>query len=206
MKDMNRITLWLIAALAVIGIALAFLGCEGASPFQYVIQREALVMGAQGFGSGVSLGDGLYVSARHVVNEDSMSLISRFGIDRQFSVIDSSGEVYLLHSFSLRGEDSIEYADPAIGMQVFFCQPTWDGSIDLLYETGRISRIEDSVFYVDRPVLPGISGAGAYDSDGNLVGMFVQMQTFETPYFRQIIGGKCILSSRIRKIAEWRRR
>ena len=139
------------------------------------------VLVAEGHGSAVHIGSGYFVSAAHVIEgKDAIVLKDDRNREAPAQVLwaNSDYDVALLRS----NAPDVASAD----MECRTPQPneaiTLKGnplSMEYITTSGRIAGAErtssswQSVVPVNATILPGMSGGGAFDSDGDLVGINV---------------------------------
>lgn len=141
-----------------------------------------------GHGSGVYIGDGLILTASHVVNQDSSPwVIAPTGekvtgrvvyIDTRFDI--AMVEIVTTEAFEPFAKE-LACREPWVGEAVSvvgypkdFAELTTFGRVSGMYQPdSRLTSRWEKVFVVDANVLPGNSGGPVYDLDGKVLGIAV---------------------------------
>jgi hypothetical protein len=91
--------------------------------------------------------------------------------------------------------------DIGIGEQTAWIQPMFyaKGVVNIFFHIERISRIDSLRIFIDRPVFPGTSGSGLFDTNGNLIGIIDQ---FYFPYHDQVTYGSALKIGLLETILE----
>lgn len=136
-----------------------------------------------GLGSGVHIGNGLVITAAHVVSQNKSMKV--FGDDNR--VLDEAGEV--LWSNAKYDVALIRLHKPALKSAPLMCAPNFTSQavwaygnpmgVKAVYTRGEVVgparkwEIWASVVPVSGPIIYGQSGGGVLDADGGVVGIAV---------------------------------
>ena len=144
-----------------------FSSCTSVYSVRVAYDRYAIVQDSANIGSGVRCGNGMILTATHLVT-DSMSVTTP---EREFRAtsVRISDDVTLLYGDSR--VDTTEYGDVQLGQEVFWIQPRFEEGGGAFLTFGHVSFISDSSFFLDRPVMFGVSGSGVWTYNGALVGI-----------------------------------
>ncbi len=152
--------------------------------------------GKTGSGSGVDLGNGLIVTARHVVENTSITLVN-FKKSEPWSIVSDDYDIALVKVPELEGSEPIEeYTQPLhIGQAVAVVgNPSLVKNQTLF---GPITKIDEAkgVFEIRGGTVFGNSGGGVYSVDKKLIGVVSQLD-----YKRGI--NLCVMSKRFIPVAK----
>jgi len=152
-----------------------YAGCANISQYSFVYERYAVVIDGNGASSGVRVGKCRVITAEHCVRPDSLTLVST-PQSKYSAMATIQGEIAILFGDYLF-MDSVSVADAVLGEEVFWLQPRFEPNGGVFLTFGRVAAIEDSSFYVDRPIMFGASGSGVWNKNGKLVGILQAIVT-----------------------------
>lgn len=151
------------------------------------MEATVLLLSGNAKGSGTHIGDGLVLTARHVVGDEGTNVKVKFenGNKTEATVLWSSKkhDISLIEMKDFKDAPSMEIACriPERGEEVrMFGNP---GSLSFIETQGIIagashktqSSTWDEVVPVDGTMSPGMSGGGTFDEEGKLVGVNVSI-------------------------------
>jgi len=144
-----------------------------------MISRYVIVWTDDGFGSGVQIGNKYVITAQHVViNCSHWAIINDELIDSVVSVVDSVEDQALLKGTYCKSKSPIVVNQHVyLGEIIYWIQPlTFYDSLNvphlhLYHNTGYINRIYTNHFSINQAILPGASGSGVFNTDGELIGI-----------------------------------
>jgi len=139
------------------------------------------------FGSGIVIDTGYVIISKHVVGNSSIVLIvNELSVDTAY-IIGYLDDQVLARVKSIKSSLILIGDSIHVGQTVWWIQPIFDGkSLNLYMNSGRINGILANSFFVDKPILPGASGSGVFNSNGELVGI-IEASIY---YGNQILYGK----------------
>lgn len=143
-----------------------------------------IAMADGGHGSGVYIGDGIVITAAHVARHDGLSVVTHDEVSRTATVLwtDPEHDIAALRIVPDGITASrIDCSGPVVGERVTaFGSPA---DLDFLRTSGvvageaRTIDIWKSVVPVDMTVVQGMSGGPVMNSDSNVVGITVGLQS-----------------------------
>jgi S1-C subfamily serine protease len=198
----------ILLLLAVMPLAVMMISCP--SPLQTsLLFRHAIVMTPDGFGSGVYIGNGYFITARHVVLlgdsiSPSIGILSPVGETESVKVIWTEGDLALLSTNITHELPQIKLSAPDITEDVYLIQPFFqsDGRFSLFVVRGIVSRINRETFNIDHPVVLGVSGSGVYNKNGQLLGIVRAEIAFVMEEQRESFGEVLMFSGRAKQMIE----
>lgn len=165
-----------------------FLGCAATTNFQKNAERRfAGIVADDGIGSATWLGNGYFLTARHVLTSKNGEYV-RFkvyferSIDSLATIIIENGELVIFQTSIASKTSSPKFFTKKvkIGEELHWIQQFFGyGTMDYYFQYGRVARIEKDSIYVDKDVYSGGSGAGVYNSRGEFVGIVYGHQVYE---------------------------
>lgn len=156
-------------------------------PRRQLLPADVKVVLDRGHGSGVHIGAGLYLTAAHVVENQSKRLDLRFrdGSIRKAEIlwVSKDSDIALLKS----GGDGVSFSRLSCAMPQVGDEVTLAGNPVALEDIVAFGRIAGdaraighwkSVVVVSGPVIPGQSGGAMYNKDHDLIGISVGLALF----------------------------
>lgn len=188
-------------------IALILFGCASTIPRD----RHAFIVYDNGWGSAVAIGKGLFLAAEHTIKHGGV-VAYKGKQDSSFIVLVADGDVVLLRSHLGRGLPKLDFRNPVLGEPIYWSQTFVvydDGTargVQTLLLQSIVSLKEDDNFTLGQALWPGASGAGVYNSFGDLVGIVSEIVAFytESGAIRFGIASMINESVRIRIKQEWK--
>jgi V8-like Glu-specific endopeptidase len=190
-----------------LSLALSIISC--ASNLQTsLILRHAMIVTSDGYGSGVYVGNGYFLTTYHVVLQDSgklssdIAVISAFGKTEDVLVVWHEGDVALLKTRLILKISPVQFGMPDLIQETYFVQPFWGHKQGLQFfiERGIVSRIIGDRFNVDHNVSGGISGSGVWSKDGELLGVMDAELIYSSDDQRQAFGESITIPDTVQKI------
>lgn len=160
-------------------ILLLMVACLGCATTRHSsLERYAIIGSRNGqWGSGIVMGQGYVIAAKHVLSqEDSIApfyIFFKGAVDSSGVVIDTVGDMVLIRSSQGKPLDLVIVGEASYLETLIWVQPHFrsEGPPMMFVITGKTARYDKGSWYVDHAVVPGVSGTGVWDSDGELVGM-----------------------------------
>lgn len=143
-------------------------------------KRFVLVHTPYNSGSGVAIGHGYILTAKHVIlhNDSIMKpvIVTPTAIDSQAQFVDSLDDIALIRSSLTKDLGWARFSEASVGEEVLWIQPfitvgrdTVD--IQIYLNQAHISRITDHYIYIDHAGFPGMSGSAIFNKNMEIVGI-----------------------------------
>lgn len=163
-------------------LSLLFVSCGSFAPkYDDMVSRYALVFVEDGYGSAVLADSGYALVAYHVIADGKYIVVTRGGADSSVRRVAAQDDQVLVRVKS--ESEPLEYAEIDMGQTVYWIQPlmyfdSTGSRLKLFLNSGRVNKLDSVHFYVDEPFLPGSSGGGVFNREGELVGIIESCQGY----------------------------
>lgn len=140
---------------------------------EQAVNRNVLVETENSAGSGVILQTGLVLTASHLI--ETRSEIKVDGKVATIVIVDPINDLMILEV------ETAEYEPVALGRELRLLEPVISVGnplqVDNVVNMGRVVklRFEENFFLTDTLAIPGFSGGGVYNMQGELVGIAIAM-------------------------------
>lgn len=176
-------------------LLLLFISCNNSldKVITSATNRYVLIFAGESFGSGIIVDSGYVIVAKHVVeNVDTIFVIGEN--NKETGVIIDSVDDQLLLKVNNFNYVKVITNTVQLGQTVWWIQPLFQGkNLNLYFNSGKVNRIKDNSFFIDAPIMPGASGSGVYNENGDLVGVIVSLTYFNN----QILYGRAFNNKNI---------
>lgn len=169
--------------LSILFSALIFSGCAifprlsnhgyAVRELKTIVNRLALIDTKDDvMGSAVNIGNGYFISARHIIIRDTsyakFRIASEEGEDDNPIVVGDTNDVVLIKTSIKSKIKPIKIGVPLVGEKVVWMQMFFypNDQVTFFLNSGHISRVEYIDIYINEPFLPGMSGTGIFNLRG----------------------------------------
>lgn len=159
--------------LKIIFAIVLFLGMSCVLFSQTPIDRNVFVSTKGGHGTGIIISQDLVLTVFHNIQVDSDIKVN--GKVAKIMKVDPKHDLCLLYIKTPANTSTIVFAAKFSPVEEVFCigNPLDHKGVIL---TGRIFDFKKNLIYTDAHILPGFSGGGMYNKEGQLVGMVVAVE------------------------------